>query len=125
MSDTGYTSIGAGRMDKRITIWKQGGGTTTLGGQQSAYVVRTTAWAGLAPARGGEQWHAQHLQGKLGVVVTIRYTKALASAGFAECFVQYGTRWMKILAARDLDERHERFELACEELVGWQPPASP
>lgn len=118
-----YRPMGAGEFDRKVKIWlADQSAQTALGGRLTTYTVIAAPWANVSPTRGDEVWHAHHLQGKQGYLVKVRYTAALSAVTNNGYHVEYRSRFFKVLATRNPEERDERIELLCEEVVGWQPP---
>ncbi len=120
-----YRPLGAGQLDKKVTVLRETQTKTALGGVTSSFGTIATPWAHFLYAKGNEEWHLQHLVGKQGCMMQVRYQSALATLTNAETWIKYGSRAFKVLAVRDPEERHERLELICEEIKGWQPPGFP
>ncbi len=68
-------------------------------------------YADIQPIRGREYWESFQVQSEVTHKITIRYRAGVV----AKNRILFGTRVFVIESVIDVDERHERLELMCEE----------
>ncbi len=103
----------AGELRHQVTL--QAPATTYDADQQpvTTWVDVATVRAAVVPLTGREYWQAKAVNAELTHRVTIRYRRGVQTTWR----VLYGSRALEILSVADVDERHERLELLCKEVV--------
>lgn len=71
-----------------------------------------TVWADVEPLQGVELFQAAQFNPSVNYRITIRYYPGIRPSWK----VKYGTRVFDIKSVIDVDERHRKIELMCEEL---------
>lgn len=103
----------AGKLRRRITLERLEQVPDGGGGYTETWVALATLWAAVEPLRGNERFQAQQVSNTLTHKVTIRYRAGVTP----KMRIVYGSHVFAIEAVIDPEERHERLELLCSEVV--------
>lgn len=106
----------AGKLNRRISIQRY---STTLDsggipvGTWMDVLGASSVPASLEPLKGKEYFQAAAVSEQNTIPVTIRYRAGITSA----LRILYGTRILNIRSVVDIEERHVKLVLMCEEVV--------
>ena len=108
-------SLGAGRLDRRITLQRQvASGQDAYGAPQTSWEDVATVWAAVEPVSGREFWAQQQVQAEATIRLIIRYRADIT----AEMRAVMGARVFALVAPPiDWRDRHEFLQLMCSEGV--------
>lgn len=106
----------AGALDKRVAIYKPSTSRDDYGHASGAWELVATVWANVRPIGGRERLRAGQYDATLTHTVAVRYNPALLPPRTASSWrLEYIGRRFNIVAAMDLDERHEFIVFDCTE----------
>lgn len=106
----------AGQLRHRVILQTRTVAQNSMGEAVETWSTYATVWARVSPLRtrlsSDEFYHAQQINARLGVEVTIRYLHGVETIER----VVYGRRVFDVRHVVDPDERHVELILACEEV---------
>lgn len=105
--------MGAGRMDKRVTLQAQTSTRNAIGEPVVAWADVATVWAAVEPLQGREFWAQQQVQSEVTTRVRIRYRAGITP----DMRVVHQGRVLNIASVIDPQERHDEMQLMCSEGV--------
>ena len=105
--------LAAGRLDKRVTLQSATRARDNHGQSIEPWSDVATVWASVGPLRGREFFAAQQVSAETTHKVTVRYRASVNP----KWRVKWGTRIFRIESVMDPQERHERIELMCVEVL--------
>lgn len=112
-----YTTLDAGRLDKRVSIQRATEATGSGGTLSITWADSARVWAEVAPGSGREFFAAQQLMPELSHVITIRHTTGVTPKHRVVYVSNGTTRTFAIHAVNDPMERHEQLVLFCSEIA--------
>lgn len=109
-----YTPLNIGKMDKRITFLKQGGGIDAMGQEiEGEWQPYKTVWATVKALRGGEYWEAQKVRPEKTYKVTTRYNTEITT----DMKIQYRDKILEIEYINNVNEADYMLEMQCVEYI--------
>jgi SPP1 family predicted phage head-tail adaptor len=102
----------SGELTRRVVIQSFTDVDDGGGGSERTWSTVATVWAKIEPGTGREFLAAQQVTPELSHLLTIRYRTDVT----AKCRAVYGSQVFAIHTVADVDAKHERLVLTCEQL---------
>ena len=103
----------ASRLRQQVELQSVSSTRDRIGGLVETWATTATVRAEVRQASGREVWYRGQLAAQAGWTITIRYRTGVTT----KQRIRYGTRTFEVRMVRDLEERRQWLELACEELA--------
>ena len=108
-----------GRLSKRITLYKFGEVTDSMGQETQQLIPIATIWGDLRPVRGNEYYEVQKIQAKVSHKLYIRFHSAYADMD-TNWYIGYGDKIFDVVSVINVDLADKMFEIYCNEHVNHE-----
>lgn len=108
-----------GRLNKRITLYKFGEITDSMGQEKQELTPVATIWGDLRPVRGNEYYEVQKIQAKVSHKLYIRYNASYADID-SNWYVGFGDKEFDVVSVINVDLADKMFEIYCNERVNHE-----
>ena len=103
----------AGELRHQVALQAPAKTFDSEGQEVITWTTVATVRAAVVPLTGREYFETRAVNAELTHKVTIRYRRGVK----ATWRVLYGSRALEVVSVADVEERHERLELMCKEVV--------
>jgi SPP1 family predicted phage head-tail adaptor len=108
-----------GRLNKRVTLYKFGEVTDSMGQETQQLISVATIWGDLRPVRGNEYYEVQKIRSKVSHKLYIRYNAAYEDID-SNWYVGFEDKRFDVVSVINVDLADKMFEIYCNERVNHE-----